>query len=150
MAKRKSKKNKQSAFNKRINKKIVPSSSESSNSRQSPELQAESHLQLHRYKNAMDAFKRLLKSSPDNIHFQHAFQQACQGRCLQLAEKKMFKEASVIWENLQRFLELHSLEQKQQTEQSPHLGDYLQWLLQSAGTHKALDAFIPYEPDIKK
>jgi len=150
MAKRRNKKNRQSSFNKKLNKKIVPSSGDTSDTRQSPELQAESHLQLHRYKNAMDAFKRLLKNSPDNNQFKHAFQQASQGRCLQLAEKKMFKEASVIWENLQHFLEQNSLEQKQQTEQSPHLGDYLQWLLQSAGTHKALDAFIQHESDIRK
>lgn len=58
----------------------------------------------------MDGFKRLLKQSPDNKEFQLFFLQACQGRCLQLAEKNMFKEACVIWENMQRFIEQNSLE----------------------------------------
>ena len=151
MAKRKKKISQQRNSNKNQRLNLGSESVQNVNSK-TLEQQASQHLHKHRYKDALDNFKRLLKQVPGNKTCQQGLLSAYRGRCLQLAEKKMYKEACVIWENMQGFLEQNEVLQNSALAEdaaSPTVIDYLQWYLFTGNLQKALQFYKQYEPKIK-
>ncbi|ADE15599.1 hypothetical protein Nhal_2514 [Nitrosococcus halophilus Nc 4] len=80
--------------------------------------QAESHLQAGRFREAMDAYKQLLKRE-QRPPWREALADAYLGRAEQLAAKSMYKEAAVLWENMASLCG------------DRHLDRYVDWLLQA-------------------
>ena len=151
MAKRKKKISQQRNSNKNQRLNLGSESVQNVNSK-TLEQQASQHLHKHRYKDALDNFKLLLKQVPGNKTCQQGLLSAYRGRCLQLAEKKMYKEACVIWENMQGFLEQNEVLQNSALAEdaaSPTVIDYLQWYLFTGNLQKALQFYKQYEPKIK-
>ena len=90
------------------------------------EKQAISKLETGQYKEATDLFKRLLKCS-NNDSWRQGLARCYLQRALTFAEKAMFKEALVLWENYA------------QNADTPHeaRGQYIRWLLQVNDMAKA-------------
>lgn len=80
--------------------------------------QAESHLRIGHFREAMDAYKQLLKRE-QRPQWCETLAGAYLGRAQQLAAKSLYKEAAVLWENMASLCG------------ERHLDWYIDWLLQA-------------------
>ncbi len=95
---------------------------------------AQADLSSGAYKDAIEAYKQLLKREPRD-DWRGALATAYLGRARDLAAKAMYKEAAMLWENIPSLC--------RQVLQ-PEL--YLDWLLRSGQYAKAARAYGQYEP----
>ncbi len=86
------------------------------------------------YKDAIDVYKLLLKREPQSASgWREALATAYLERARQLAQKGMYREAAVLWENLPTLCG-----------QTPQPEQYLDWLLRSGQYAKAMRAYQEY------
>lgn len=90
------------------------------------------------YKEAIDAYKQLLKQE-QRPEWQEALGKAYFKRAEELAAKGMYKEATVLWENRASLCQ-------QETE----VGDYLIWLLKGNRLLRAINVFTKHQPQLSK
>ena len=90
--------------------------------------QAEAHLQARRFRDALEAYKQLLKRESHDS-WREALAEAYMGRAEQLAAKGMYKEAAALWENM-----ASSCGERQ-------LGRYLEWLLKAGRIERGARLF---------
>ncbi|MFO1431887.1 MAG: hypothetical protein U1F76_17405 [Candidatus Competibacteraceae bacterium] len=97
---------------------------------------AQAALSNNAYKDAVEAYKQLLKREPRD-DWRNALAAAYLGRAGDLAAKAMYKEATILWENI------------------PNLGGqvlqpelYLDWLLRSGQYAKAARTYIQFETQL--
>jgi len=109
----------------RKKKKSVPNRSIETLQTEAAKLLAAGH-----YKEAIDAYKRLLKKEPRQT-WQSALAQAYLSRAVALAAKGMYKEATVLWENRANLCQDNELFDK-----------YLYWLIQAGRNKRAARLFI--------
>lgn len=98
------------------------------------ENQASQHLANHRYKDALQSYKQLLKLAPCD-KWQQALELCYRERALELSNKGMHKEALVLWENL--------VKQSRQcfTEDTPLLLNFIACLTQVGRYEKAASLY---------
>jgi tetratricopeptide (TPR) repeat protein len=95
-------------------------------------------LSARNYKDAIDIYKLLLKREPQGeAGWRESLATAYLERAWQLAEKAMYREAAVIWENLPNLCG-----------QAPHPDWYVDWLLQSGQYAKAMRAYAEHATDL--
>ncbi|OQW94962.1 MAG: hypothetical protein BWK79_04080 [Beggiatoa sp. IS2] len=97
--------------------------------------QAEHFLEAQRYKEAIEAYKKLLKQESRQI-WQEKLAVAYLGRANALAAKGMYKEAIVFWENRDKLCE-----------DKAQLSDYIEWLVLAGRQLKALRLFVKHPLD---
>ncbi|MBS3952875.1 MAG: hypothetical protein KGZ88_08005 [Methylomicrobium sp.] len=93
------------------------------------EQQASVHFLSHRYKEASDLYKELLKHS-ENVYWRQQLAQCYLQRALSFAVKEQIKEAAILWEN---YAELAEPPQA-------NFDDYIVWLLSAKNIKKAKTA----------
>ncbi|MCD2450121.1 hypothetical protein GO003_006955 [Methylicorpusculum oleiharenae] len=93
------------------------------------EQQASVHFLSHRFKEASDLYKELLKHS-DNVYWRQQLAQCYLQRALSFAVKGQIKEAVILWENYAELAE----------PPLANFDDYIVWLLSTKNIKKALAA----------
>ncbi|MCC9000778.1 MAG: hypothetical protein LM522_15030, partial [Candidatus Contendobacter sp.] len=99
-----------------------------------PELvrQGDALLSARDYKGAIDIYKLLLKREPQ-ASWREPLAVAYLERARQLAQKEMYREAAVLWENIPSLCS-----------QAPQPDQYVDWLLRSSQYAKAMRAYNDY------
>ncbi len=86
------------------------------------------------YKDAIDVYKLLLKREPQaEAGWREALAKVYLERAKQLADKAMYREAAIIWENLPSLCG-----------QAPHPELYVSWLLHTGQYPKAMRAYVQH------
>ncbi|MFZ1641476.1 MAG: hypothetical protein WAV07_08575, partial [Candidatus Contendobacter sp.] len=86
------------------------------------------------YKNAIDVYKLLLKREPrPEAGWRESLATAYLERARQLAQKAMYREAAILWENIPSLCG-----------QAPQPELYVDWLLRSSQYAKAMRAYISH------
>jgi tetratricopeptide (TPR) repeat protein len=93
---------------------------------------AQSHLQGGRFREAVDAYKQLLKRE-QRSQWREALAEAYFGRSKQLAGKGMYQEAAALWENMANLCG------------DRHLDQYIHWLLQGGRLGRGARRFADAE-----
>lgn len=88
----------------------------------------------HDYKDAIDVYKLLLKREPQpEAGWRESLATVYLERARQLAQKAMYREAAVLWENIPALCD-----------QAPHPECYVDWLLRSDQYAKAMRAYASH------
>lgn len=91
-------------------------------------------LSAHNYKDAIDVYKLLLKREPQaESGWRESLATAYLERARQLAQKAMYREAAILWENIPTICG-----------QAPHPEWCVEWLLQSNQYAKAMRVYAQY------
>ena len=98
---------------------------------------SEGHMRAGRYKDAIDAYKRLLKKEPGDT-WREPLANAYLGRAKSLAAKSMYKEAVVMWEHRAHL----------GFEEEPQL--YIGWLFLAGQQEKALNCYQRLKDSFKR